>query len=295
MNWIFLGVITLASLLLCAVGFYRFLWFISVGYGFAILGVGIATGVLALTGLTLGAPAWNIAVLLQCIMFIVYGIRLGGFLFVREIKNAGYQKTMKTEISNDAPKKTPIFVSIALWLVVGVIYVAQSAGVVFRVMNGDVKGTANLVFPLVGFVVMALGVCIEALADKQKSAQKKEDPKMVATKGLYKFVRCPNYFGEILFWTGTFFSGINTYHTVGMWVVAILGYIEIVYVMFNGATRLEKRQATRLAGDPRYEEYADKTPIIIPFLPIYHLYDAEKDAQKQAKKAAKKAAKEKKN
>jgi hypothetical protein len=41
--------------------------------------------------------------------------------------------------------------------------------------------------------------------------------------------------------------------------------------MFNGAQRLEKRQMERYGNDKAYNEYADKTPIIIPLIPLYHL------------------------
>ena len=94
---------------------------------------------------------------------------------------------------------------------------------------------------------------------------------MVATKGLYKIVRCPNYLGEIIFWTGVFVSGLTAYQGAGQWLMAIIAYICIVFIMFNGAQRLEKRQMGRYGADPAYNAYADKTPIIIPFLPIYHL------------------------
>ena len=53
--------------------------------------------------------------------------------------------------------------------------------------------------------------------------------------------------------------------------MAIIAYICIVFIMFNGAQRLEKRQMGRYGDDPEYNAYADKTPIIIPLLPIYHL------------------------
>ena len=53
--------------------------------------------------------------------------------------------------------------------------------------------------------------------------------------------------------------------------MAIIAYICIVYIMFNGAQRLEGRQMKRYGDDPKYNAYADSTPIIIPFLPIYHL------------------------
>ena len=51
----------------------------------------------------------------------------------------------------------------------------------------------------------------------------------------------------------------------------IIAYILIVFIMFNGAQRLEKRQMARYGNNEEYKAYANKTPIIIPFLPVYHL------------------------
>ena len=98
---------------------------------------------------------------------------------------------------------------------------------------------------------------------------------MVAKDGLYRIVRCPNYLGEIIFWTGVFIGGFSTYSGFGQWLVAIIAYVAIVYIMFNGAQRLEKRQMGRYKGNEEYNEYADKTPIILPFVPIYHLNKKE--------------------
>jgi steroid 5-alpha reductase family enzyme len=133
------------------------------------------------------------------------------------------------------------------------------------------NGSKDIVVPIVGIVISVLGLLLESLADKQKSAQKKVNPNMVATKGLYKIVRCPNYLGEIIFWTGVLVSGITTFKGAFQWIIAIIAYISIVYIMFNGAKRLEKRQMGRYGDNKEYKEYADKTPIIIPLLPIYHL------------------------
>ena len=113
--------------------------------------------------------------------------------------------------------------------------------------------------PVIGFAVSIFGLVLESLADNQKSAQKKARPDMVATQGLYKYCRCPNYFGEILFWTGVFISGLSTYATAGQWITAVLAYICIVYIMFNGAQRLEKRQMGRYGNNAEYTAYADKT------------------------------------
>ena len=41
--------------------------------------------------------------------------------------------------------------------------------------------------------------------------------------------------------------------------------------MFNGAERMEKRQMKQYGDKEEYNAYADRTPIILPLLPIYHL------------------------
>lgn len=43
----------------------------------------------------------------------------------------------------------------------------------------------------------------------------------------------------------------------------------IVYVMFSGARRLEIRQNVTYGKDPEYQAYIKKTPILLPFVPIY--------------------------
>ena len=262
MPWDLLGILAIVCAVLCAVGFYKFVYFLSIGYGFAVAGGGIAVFIMALVVGT-EAPLW--VLLVQAALFLAYGIRLSGFLLVREIKNAAYRKTLKEATGNE--KKMPFFVLFTIWVCVAILYTAQVSPMLFRVTNN----TTGVILPVIGFAVSVFGLILESIADNQKSAQKKENPDMVATKGLYKMCRCPNYFGEIIFWTGVFVSGMNTYSTVGQWITAIIAYICIVFIMFNGAQRLEKRQMARYGGNKEYNDYANKTPIIIPLLPIYHL------------------------
>ena len=262
MPWDLLGILAIVCAVLCAVGFYKFVYFLSIGFGFAVAGGGIAVFIMALVVRT-EAPLW--VLLVQAALFLAYGIRLSGFLLVREIKNAAYRKTLKEATGNE--KKMPFFVLFTIWVCVAILYTAQVSPMLFRVTNN----TTGVILPVIGFAVSVFGLILESIADNQKSAQKKENPDMVATKGLYKMCRCPNYLGEILFWTGVFVSGMNTYSTVGQWITAIIAYICIVFIMLNGAQRLEKRQMARYGGNKEYNDYANKTPIIIPLLPIYHL------------------------
>lgn len=269
MGWEFLWIILVVCAVLCAVGFYKFVYFLSIGYGFAVAGGGIAILIMAIVnGATWGNPTLWLAIL-QAALFVAYGVRLSGFLLIREFKNLSFKKTeVFKETLDKSEKPMPIFVLATIWVFVSILYTAQVSPMFFIHYNG----VTDIIAPIIGIVISVGGLVLESIADMQKSAQKKENPNMVATKGLYKIVRCPNYLGEILFWTGIFVSGVTTYSACwGQWIVAILAYVAIVFIMFNGAQRLEKRQMARYKDDPTYNEYANKTPIILPLIPLYHL------------------------
>lgn len=270
MHWSLLGILFIVCAVLCAVGFYKFVYFLSVGYGLAIAGGGIAIFVMYLLNPS-ATPLWLVAA--QAALFVVYGSRLSGFLLVREYRSASFRKTdvAKDSLAKNNEKKMPFFVLFTIWLVVAVLYVAQVSPMLFRFKNQS----TDILLPVIGMGISVLGLIIESVADRQKSAQKKVRPDMVAIKGFYKIVRYPNYFGEITFWTGIFVSGVSTYTGWGQWITAIVAYISIVYIMFNGAERMEKRQMKQYGDKEEYIAYADRTPIILPLLPIYRLNKKE--------------------
>ena len=261
MGFQYLGIFFALSLLVCLCGFKKYVYFMSIGYGFSVAVIGAAMIVMSLMGIFPAALAHYI----QFVLFIVYGMRLSGFLLIREIKNAAYRKTLREATGDES--KMPVFVKVIMWLTMGVLYVAQTSGVAFRLFNG----CETSLIQWLGIAISAFGIGLETVADQQKSAQKAKRPDMVATEQLYKIVRCPNYFGEILFWTGVTVSALDTLRGAGQWATVIIAYILIVFIMFNGAQRLEKRQMARYGNNPEYRAYADKTPIIIPLLPVYHL------------------------
>ena len=64
-------------------------------------------------------------------------------------------------------------------------------------------------------------------------------------------------------------TGVTSLASAGQWIVAVLGYLGIIYVMFSGARRLELRQNRNYGSDPAYREYVRTFPIMIPFIPLY--------------------------
>ncbi len=255
-------VIFIVSALLSAVGFYKFVYFLSVGYGFAIAGSGVAM-------LFMYGGEMNIPCILLCCLFIVYGVRLSGFLLVREIKNASYRKTLKEATGGD--KTMPIFVKAVIWVACSIMYTTQVSPVLYRLEAGAYNGF----MPILGVIIMAVALTIESIADRQKSNAKKQNPNRFCDTGLYKIVRCPNYLGEILFWTGVIISGFGVLQGVMQWLIAILGYFLLIYVMFSGAKRLENRQNKNYGEDPEYQAYVKKTPLLLPLIPLYSLQKYE--------------------
>ena len=207
-------------------------------------------------GLTLGT-------VLCCLLFVVYGCRLGGYLAYRELKSTSYKKNMTGEIKDG--KTIPFGVKCAIWITCAALYVTQVIPVCYRLQNG----TGSDLCTYIGAAVMVFGLIFESLADVQKNAAKKINPRRFVDTGLYRIVRCPNYLGEMIFWTGVVTSGIGALTGVGQWVVALTGYAGIIFVMFSGARRLEIRQNKNYGSDPEYQHYVKTVPIMVPFIPLY--------------------------
>ncbi len=244
------------ALIFSSIGFRKYIWFISIGYGFSVAAIG--------AGLLLaGRAALTPGTVCACLLLIAYGCRLGGYLALREWKSGSYNEKMKTEIKSG--KGMPFGVKCAIWISAAILYACETAPLTFR-LSGQAGTDAWLI---AGVLISLAGLLIESIADLQKNAAKKRDPGRFVDTGLYRLVRCPNYFGEMVFWTGVFIGGIPALSGILQWVLALTGYLGIIYVMFGGARRLEIRQNRTYGADPAYQKYVKTTPIMIPFIPLY--------------------------
>ncbi|MBR1990099.1 MAG: DUF1295 domain-containing protein [Firmicutes bacterium] len=245
-----------AAMIISSIGFKNYVWFISIGYGFAIAGEGLLMLILYGQALTAGT-------IICSVLFIIYGCRLGGYLAYREFKSATYAKNMVGEIKDG--KTVPFGVKIAIWVTCAALYVTQVSAVFYRLHNGS----GSNICTYIGAAVMLFGIVFESVADIQKNAAKKINSRRFVDTGLYKIVRCPNYLGEMIFWTGTLISGFGAVSGIGQWAVVLVGYIGIIFVMFSGARRLEIRQNKNYGNDPEYQKYVKTVPIMVPFVPLY--------------------------
>ncbi|NMM99660.1 steroid reductase [Bifidobacterium sp. DSM 109958] len=255
-----------AALAVSAIGFRKFVWFISLGYGFSVAAIGVALAAVGLAGLASDshdAAALTPLGAVLCALLVVYGVRLGGFLLARERRSASYRDAMRREIKDGSG--VPTVAKIGTWLACALLYACETSPVLFRVGSGMRDDWAGVA----GAAICACGIALEAVADHTKSTFKRDHPRRFCDVGVYRLVRCPNYLGEVLAWTGVFVSGWSAARGFWQWLAMTAGWLVITWIMFGGARRLEIRQTRNYGDDPDYRAYAASTPILIPFVPLY--------------------------
>lgn len=249
-------IVFLISAVADALGFIKFSYFVSFGYNLSVVANCIAFLIMFRNNLTIFTIALSV-------LLIVYALRLGIYIFIRESRSNSFREKMKGEHSNGANMN--FFAKCAMWIAVAAIYACQVTPIYYRLNNG----TPDNVMLYVGFGIALIGFIFEAIGDQQKYNAKKANPTTFVSNGLYKMVRCPNYLGELLLWTGVFISGITSYSSLWQWIISATGYICIASVMISAARTLEVRQNKSYGNDERYQEYVRKTPILIPLIPFY--------------------------
>jgi len=113
-----------------------------------------------------------------------------------------------------------------------------------------------------------LGFAFEAIADKQKKSFSEipENKDKFITIGLWSISRHPNYFGEIVLWTGI---AIISLPLLSGWQLITLVSPVFVYLLLtkiSGLPFLEEKAEKKWGKDKDYLKYKSMTPILIPLL-----------------------------
>ena len=253
-----IGILLALCLVISSMGFFRLVLFISVGYGLSISGMAIASPIIFR-----GIPGLGLS--LQVILLFLYGIRLSGYIILREFQSA-YRREKK-EVA-ERGSNVSVGGKLGIWIGVSLLYLTMFSPALFSFFQGQ---GANHPTVFIGSGIMLIGLSIETLADIQKSSFKKKHPKTFCNTGLYRFVRCPNYLGEILFWTGNVIAGVLSLTNFYFVLSALIGYVCIFLIMMGSTKRLEKKQEERYGKEEAFKKYATSVPVLFPFLPIYTL------------------------
>jgi steroid 5-alpha reductase family enzyme len=121
---------------------------------------------------------------------------------------------------------------------------------------------------VIGAVMWVAGFAIEVMADRQKS-RFRADPANTGqfiNVGLWARSRHPNYFGEILLWTGIAVMAVP-YVSGTQWIVLLSPvFVHGLLTRLSGIPTLARRGLELWGDDPAYQAYLESTPRLLPRL-----------------------------
>ena len=187
----------------------------------------------------------------------VWGLRLSSYLAWRNIghgEDYRYQAMRKKHGDR-------------FWLV-SLFQVFALQGVLMWVVSLPVQLSATAAAPasfgpltVVGVAVWMVGLLCETIGDAQLAAFKAKDENegKVMDRGLWRYTRHPNYFGDFCVWWGIFLVAAETvagrYGVIGPLVMSFL------LLRVSGVAMLEKTIGRRRPG---YAEYIERTSAFFP-------------------------------
>lgn len=193
-------------------------------------------------------------------MVIIWALRLGSFLYGR-VRQVGHDTRFRS-IKPDFLQFLMTWTFQGMW-----VSLTFCAGLT-ALLTTDAHPLDGLV--MAGCGLWLAGFMIEVIADRQKTAfrlQESNAGKFIQ-HGLWAWSRHPNYFGEILLWTGIAVAAFPVLE--GLQLVTLISPIFVFFLLtkISGVRMLEAQAKRRWGDDPEYKLYLQRTPSIVlnPFL-----------------------------
>ena len=110
--------------------------------------------------------------------------------------------------------------------------------------------------------VFILGLAIEIVADYQKTVFRRniENKDKFITTGLWSLSRHPNYFGEILLWTGIAIMSISSLQGLQYLTLISPIFVYVLLVYISGVRILEAQAEKKWGHLDSFKEYIKNTP-----------------------------------
>lgn len=200
---------------------------------------------------SLDARGWVITALV-----LIWCGRLGSFLFLR-VKRSGKDG----RFDDIKPHWGRFFMA---WTFQGLWVFMTLLAALIAISSAAPAGWDS--WASLGLLVWLAGFAFEAVADRQKSAFKADPANSgrFIRHGLWAWSRHPNYFGEIVLWTG-----VALMASPAMQGWQWLGWASPLFVCWlltqvSGVPMLEKRADEKWGGQADYEAYKADTPVLLP-------------------------------
>ena len=189
---------------------------------------------------------------LAAVFIYIWAGRLGTFLYKRVKQSDGDRRFDR--IKHSVPR------FLMAWMLQG-LWVTLTAGAALAAMTSESK-TDFGILGVIGFFVWMFGFAIEKAADDQKTAFKSDsvnEGKFINV-GLWAWSRHPNYFGEIMLWTGMAIMVVPALSGLQYATLISPVFVFVLLTRISGIPLLERRADKKWGGQPDYEAYKAQTP-----------------------------------
>lgn len=232
--------------------------FIDGCWGLGLAGLGAASFVQS--QMQAGAPT-TVRVLMLALV-VLWGVRLGGYLLWRW-RGHGADRRYKEMLERaEAKGESRSRAMLNIFLVQAVILFVVGLPVQLGMWAGEGPVGA---LGWAGAAISLLGVVFETVGDAQMARFKanSDNRGKVMDRGLWRYTRHPNYFGDLCVWFGLWLVAAGT-----GWIGAasIIGPLVLLtmFLKVSGGSLYE----ARLAGTrPGYAEYLARTSPLVPLPP----------------------------
>lgn len=196
-------------------------------------------------------------ILLTFLVVSIYSWRLT-FNWVRRWHGLGDEDWRYSMLSQKTGKWYPIVNFLGIHLFPTVVVFIASIPLYYLIVVIHPFSVLNYI----GVVVALFGVWIEWLADYQLHEFKVTNNNKIAVMrfGIWKYIRHPNYLGEISFWFGLGMMGMSDF--MG-WPLFIGAAIILFMFMFISIPMMQKRL---LVSKPGYDDYVKSSWKLIPYI-----------------------------
>src|SRR6266404_4565892 len=203
---------------------------------------------------------WGLGFVLIAALTGVWGLRLAAHIFFRN-KDKGEDfryKAMRARHGKRFPVVSLYSVFAVQGLLMWVISLPLQIGETSRL-------PARLTWlDWAGATIWLIGFGFESIGDLQL-ARFKANPKnkgKVMERGLWRYTRHPNYFGDALLWWGFFVIAVST--PSGVWTLISPLIMTALLMKVSGVALLEK---TLMKTKPAYRDYVARTNAFFPWVP----------------------------
>jgi steroid 5-alpha reductase family enzyme len=204
--------------------------------------------------------------ILVTVLVSVWALRLGAYLTYRnwgEPEDPRYQ-AIRRKVGPSFPIASLIIVFALQGTLMGIVSLP------IQLARGGEPSVSIRLAP--GIALWIIGFVFETVGDAQL-ARFKSDPRnrgQIMDRGLWRFTRHPNYFGDFLVWWGLFAiawaAGAPAWTAIGPLVMSVL------LLRVSGVTLLERTLRRR----PGYDEYVRRTSAFFPRPPLVAKEDARR-------------------